>query len=56
MHPPEHYRVWYHAGELTPTRHGHRRHRRHGWAGRQGEDVAWDYGRVAGVGGPTSPA
>jgi len=40
MNPPEHYRDRYHAGEITPTRDGHRRHRRHGWAGRLGEDVA----------------
>jgi len=54
MNPPEPYRDRYHAGEITPTRDGHRRHRRHGWAGRLGEDVARGYGRVAGVGGPTS--
>jgi hypothetical protein len=54
MNPPENYRVRYHAGEITPTRDGHRRHRRHGWAGRLGEDVALGYGRVAGVCGSTS--
>jgi hypothetical protein len=30
--------------------------KRHGWAGRLGEDVARGYGRVAGVGDPTSRA
>jgi hypothetical protein len=54
MNPPEHDSVQYHAGEITPTRDGHRRHRRHGWAGRLGEEVAWGDGGVAGVGGPTS--
>jgi hypothetical protein len=54
MTSAEHDRVRYHAGEITPTRDGHRRHRRHGWAGRLGEDVARGDGRVAGVGGPTS--
>jgi len=56
MNPPENSRVRYHAGEITPTRDGHRRHGRHGWAGRLGDDVARGDGRVAGVGGPTSRA
>ena len=56
MTSAEHDRVRYHAGEITPTRDGHRRHRRHGWAGRLGEDVARGDGRVAGVGDPTSRA
>jgi hypothetical protein len=56
MNSPEHDRVRYRAGGITPTRDGHRRHRRHGWAGRLGEDVARGDGRVAGVGDPTSRA
>jgi hypothetical protein len=54
MTSPEHDSVWSRAGGITPTRDGHRRHRRHGWAGRLGEDVARGDGRAAGVGGPTS--